>query len=1201
MRVHIDRGGTFTDVVRVDAEGRAVIAKVPSDEAVIGRLVGPDDSLALGTTVATNALLERRGVKTLLVVTAGFEDLVQLRDMARPDLFDPDRDPPPTLASAVIGMAGSASTIVRGSAEADRLVAAANEVAAVAIVLLGGGDDPSGEVALAELIRARCPHAPYLALGHTISRDKGYLARIETCLVDAAVTPLLARSLADDAIPLDALAMRSDGSLVPASELRAHEAVLSGPAGGVLATLVTARAAGFTRAVGLDMGGTSTDVCLVDDAQGLPLREGDLEVAGVRLRRPMLEVETIAAGGGSILGSDVVGLSVGPRSAGADPGPQCYGRGGPPTLTDAALVAGLIDPAAFPFPLHPDRVALPGPTLHPSPGLAIFAKAFLAIARESMAQAVRRLAMARGIDLTDHALIAYGGAGGQHACAVAALLGIKTVLVHPAAAVFCAFGQSLARRSETSRISLWGPLELLAPELPQRFAELTAALPTGPAWLAPECFVVVRSVGTDHPFELPWSPSLTHTELAAAFAVAHVGRYGFARPAALELVSLVARVYARPTAAPTLAADPFALGDSTIAGPTVLHGGATSVEVPAGWTARVDRGPRKDGEASPAGLWTEGLRQDSEASPAGLWTEGLRQDGEASPAGLWTEGLRQDGEAWTEGLLRLDHAPATTAASSEPTLLTGSLELWQNRLRAIAVEAGVVLSRLARSVSIKERLDFSCAIFDGAGRLITNAPHIPVHLGAMGDTVRDLVAAIDHGAWDSPTQPASGDAWLSNDPLAGGSHLPDLTVISLILESGHRFFVASRGHHVDVGGLTPGSMPVASRTLADEGMRFSRVPLVAAAVLTDLPALVAGSRQPDVVAADLEAQLAANAHMARRLHELDPAALTSALAALHDRARDATAALIAALPADALVAHDELAGIPLHLRLSREGARLRVDFSGTGGPHPGNLNAPPAVVRASVLYALRLVLGGATPQSFPLNDGTLAVVDIIVPQPSIISPPPDAAIVGGNVETSQRIVDLFLRALDRRASSAGTMNNLVLGRAANDPDPTEWAFYETLGAGFGATSETHGRSARQLHMTNTRATDPEILAARLPVRVRRFAIRHGSGGIGLHAGGDGLVRELEVLRPTTASLLAAWRPAGAAGLHGGGAGAPGRAFVARAGANAPKPWDGRTVVLAPGDRVIVETPGGGAWGTDPDLAADPSLDLEASLLSEHDP
>ena len=958
MRVHIDRGGTFTDIVRV-IDGVATISKVPSDAAVAGALGA--SAATFGTTVATNALLERRGVATLLIVSPGFEDLVVLRDMARPALFDPDAEHLPTLATAI-------------TSDPDYDV---SPFAAIAIVLFGSGDDPAEELALAATIAARSD--AYLALGHRVSRDRGYLARIETTLVDAAVTPVLLRSMQRDRIPDAWLAMRSDGSLVAARDLRAHEAVLSGPAGGVLATLATAQAAGFAHAVGLDMGGTSTDVCIVDVDAGLPLREGDLEVAGVRLRRAMLEVETIAAGGGSILSSDVTGLSVGPRSAGADPGPQCYGRGGPPTITDAALALALIDPSRFPIALHPDRVALPGP-----------AEAFIAIAREAMAQAVRRVAMARGIDLAHHALVAYGGAGGQHAAAVAELLGITTVLVHPAASVFCAFGQALARRSEARRDPLWGPLAALHPRLSERFAVLAHDLPSGPEWRPPDFTVALGHSGTDHPIDIAWTPT---TDLLAAFAAAYMTRYGFARAGALDVFGLTARVHAHAPAPPTIATFPL---EHDVVGPTVLHTPTTSVVVPAGWHARVEH-----------------------------------------------------------GLLRLDHAPAV------PIALEDRRELWHNRLTAIAVEAGVVLARLARSVSIKERLDFSCAIFDASGQLITNAPHIPVHLGAMGDTVRDIAAAM-------PTDARSGDAWLSNDPAAGGSHLPDLTVVTLVVHDAQRFFVASRGHHVDVGGLTPGSIPVASRTLADEGIRLSRVPIVTAGAVADLHALVAESRQPEVVAADLEAQLAANAHMARRLCELPAERLTTAMAELFTHARAATDALIARLPKTPMSAHDDIDGVPLAVTISA-GERLVIDFTGTGGPHPGNLNAPRAVVRAAVLYALRIVVAADNDIGhLPLNDGTLAAVDIITPSPSIVAPQSNAAIVGGNVETSQRIVDLILCALDLRAASAGTMNNLVLGRAPDDPNPREWAFYETLGAGFGASATTPGRSARQLHMTNMR-------------------------------------------------------------------------------------------------------------------------------------
>jgi 5-oxoprolinase (ATP-hydrolysing) len=1125
-RAHVDRGGTFTDLVLVDALGRARIAKVPSDRAVVGALVEGAEHVTFGTTVATNALLEGRGEPTLLVVTEGFEDLPLIREMARPDLFDPDRDWPPTLATAVVGVPDGAT---------DKILAALDEAlgtldlerfAAAAIVLLHGGEDPAAELLIAQALAVRAPHL-YLALGHRVSRDRGYLARLETSLVDAAVTPRLRRALNADRIPSHALAMRSDGGLVPAAELRAHDAVLSGPAGGVLATHAVARLAGIRHAVGLDMGGTSTDVCLVDTAREPPRREGDLEVAGVRLRRAMLEVETIAAGGGSILACDPhvdARPSVGPRSAGADPGPQCYGRGGPPTVTDAALLAGLLDPQAFPFALHPGQVDLPG-----LDGLlgADLARAWLALTREAMAQAVSRLAMSRGVDLAAHALVAYGGAGAQHACAVAELLGIDTVLVHAAAPVFCAWGQALARRLERASMPLWRPLDAaLTAELPGFVAGLLAGLRERFPELAdatPEVVLAVRHVGTDFALEIPWHTDVSLAALGTAFDAAHRERYGFSRSLTLELESVTVVLAAAPPEPPRVDADPFGLGAREVAGPRVLHAAGTSLEVPDGWVAR------------------------------------------------------QEGPL-TRVTRRAHSAPGADASLG----LTASLELWSHRFRALAEEAGTTLARLARSVSIRERHDFSCAVFDGHGRLVANAPHIPVHLGAMGETVADLARELD--LRELPTH--DGDAWLTNDPAAGGSHLPDLTVITLVLSQGQRFFVASRAHHVDVGGLTAGSMPTRSTSLADEGLVFRRAPLLSRGrLVVDLAALVGGprgSRQPATVAADLEAQLAANAHLARRLSSLAeglaqaaaPTSLTTWMDRLSAHAEQATRAFIRTLPFDRAHAEDDLDGHRLALTLTREGERLRFDFTGTEGPHPGNLNAPSAVVRAAILYALRVLVGA----DLPLTDGTLRPIDLVLPTPSLLAPPPGSAVVGGNVETSQRIVDLVFAATGRRAASAGSMVNLVLASPESaDGVGHPWAFYETLGGGGGATPERHGPSTRQLHMTNTRATDPEVLAQRLPIRVRRFAIRRDSGGAGRHRGGDGLVRELEVTGPAVASLLAAFRPEGASSLAGAANGAPGRAFIVRQG-QAPAPWTGEPTALRPGDRVRLETPGGGGWG-----------------------
>jgi 5-oxoprolinase (ATP-hydrolysing) len=1086
VRTFVDRGGTFTDVVTIDDEGLVSIRKVPSDRARIGDLAR--GTLTFGTTVATNALLERAGVPTLLVVTAGFEDLVHIGTMARPDLFDPAALDPPPLCARVVGVKGR---IAPDGAEVEPLELPADldlsGLGAIAVALLHAPANPSHELRVAAEIARRAPTL-HIAMGHAVDPEVGYLDRIHTALVDAAITPVLWGALARDGVPDRARAMRSDGSTCDAAALRAPDAVLSGPAGGVLAVWAVAAHAGFQAAVGLDMGGTSTDVCRVD-ARGLPRHDGAREIAGVRLRRPTLDVHTIAAGGGSVLSAEGGRLHVGPRSAGADPGPQCYGRGGPPTLTDAALAAGLMDPRAFDPPLRADLVSLPGD-----------AQDFVDLARERMAAAVRRLAEREGADLRDHALVAYGGAAGQHAAAVAERLGIGTVLLHPCASVLSAFGQALARAEEEAVTPLWAPLDTTGDGSGLSGLDLDAALDRLEAGLpslgAAHRRVELRARGTDHALRIPCIPPCDPGSLAARFAEEHRRRYGFSPgPGPIEVVNARVRAVAPPAALPAVDDDPWGIGERAIDGPCRLDAPTTSVVVPSGWTARRDR-----------------------------------------------------------GLLRLDLVRlAPRLAPTAPT--PAGLALWGHRFMAVAERAGEVLRRLARSVNIRERLDFSCAIFDPEGRLVANAPHIPVHLGAMGETVRDLIAAGE------PLPP--GQAWLTNDPAAGGSHLPDLTVITAVHHDGERFFVACRGHHVDVGGLTPGSMPPGSTRLADEGFVVRRLPLLRDGELRpDLAALLDQSRQPDVVIADLRAQIAANHHAAAALRALGPAPLLRAwMAHLQDLAAAAVAELLPGLSTGA--ATDLLDGLPLRVRVSVREGRAILDLAGTGGPHPGNLNAPPAVTRAAALYALRVLVG----RPIPLNDGALRDVVLSLPSPSLVDPPPGAAVVGGNVETSQRIVDLILRATGRSAAGAGSMSNLTVGGVG-------WSFYETLGGGAGARPDGPGASARQEHMTNTRATDVEVLERRLPLRVHRFAIRRGSGGAGEHRGGDGLVREIALLRPGTAALLAAWRPGGAPGL-GGDPGAPGSAEVDDGGGW--RPWAGEAVALDAGARVRVSTPGGGGW------------------------
>jgi 5-oxoprolinase (ATP-hydrolysing) len=1103
----IDRGGTFTDVVRIaqrsDGSRRVVeVAKVPSDRAIIGELaVG---ALTFGTTVATNALLERRGVPTALFVTRGFRDLPLIRDQRRASLFEPDLAHPPLPTAAVIEVDGR---LAKDGTELDPLDPPEldpQQLAtwhSAAIVLLHGSTHPLHEQRLAAWLRDRAPHL-HIVCGHQVVGSRGYLARIETTWVDAAITPVLRDALTRDRIPDGARALQSDGTLVHHRHLSAPNAVLSGPAGGVLGVAAVARRAGFTRAIGLDMGGTSTDVCCLD-VDELPLRTGDLEVAGVRLRTRMLEVATIAAGGGSVLRHDGVQLRVGPDSAGAHPGPQCYGRGGPPTLTDAAIVAGLIDPGTFPLPLDPTRIALPGD-----------ANACIAIAREAMAQAIRRLAMQHGRNPRDHALVAFGGAGPQHGAAVAELLGVDTVLVPAMAPVLCAWGASMAVETEVRTFDLWLPLEDALPQVLAR--RQTAAAESG--W---EAVLRVRELGSDHGIDLVCTPDDAPNSLRARFEEAFAVRFGFRRNPdqrpPLEAESLTLRQKS-PIPAPPDPTEPLRTTVSRAAdgviGPARIDRPGTAIDVPAGWRF-VDHGDH----------------------------------------------------ARLERLLSAGDDPCRSIdAIPEHARTAHGVELWQNRFQALADEAGTVLARLGHSVNIRERLDFSCAIFDTEGRLVANAPHVPVHLGAMGDTVRDLLR--------HPDSLALGRSFLTNDPRAGGSHLPDLTVITTVAIGPRRFFVASRAHHADIGGLTPGSMPPHSTRLADEGLVFRRVPLVGpnGENLVDsdtFRALLSTSRQPATVRADLEAQLAANHHMAEGLTRLgDPATLAVWMDHLRNAARDATEARIATLPTGH--AEDTLDGLPLVLTLRQiteadsGHLRLEVDFGGTGGPHRGNLNAPPGVVRAAVMYALRVLVA----HPMPLNEGVLEAVRILAPPNSLVDPPVDAAVVGGNVETSQRIVDLFFRACGHRAESQGTMNNLTLGADT-------WSTYETIGGGLGATHTCDGISARQVHMTNTRASDPEVLESRLPVRVHRVAIRQRSGGAGLHRGGDGAIREVEVLAPATATLLAAWRTEGARGLDGGGAGAPGCAWIDGV------PWTGAATEIPAGTRIKVETPGGGATGTPP--------------------
>jgi 5-oxoprolinase (ATP-hydrolysing) len=1051
----VDRGGTFTDVVIFRQDGSVDVKKVPSDQAIIGLLV--EGRCTVGSTVATNALLEGRFAPTLLLTRRGCGDLLEIGDMRRPSLFDPWHPPPRPLAARVVEIEDSWP---------DGLELEGFRSAVVAFP----GPDPEAERRWAAEAVARAPWL-YAVCASEVDPAVGFLARVQTALVDAAITPWLREAADHDRLPPDTRMVRSDGTLCPLDRWRAPDAVLSGPSTGPLGVAHIARLLGFEQAVGLDMGGTSTDICHVDLGP-LPTRTG-VTVAGYPVRRRAAAVETIAAGGGSVVSTEAGWLRVGPASAGADPGPQCYGRGGPPTVTDAALALGFVDPRAFDPPLRVERVHLPAA-----------ASAVVDLAQEAMAAAIRRTAAARGADPALAPLVGFGGAAGQHAAWVAEKAGIRTVLFHPLASVFCAWAQSLAVTEESTFQAYWVPIERV--DLDAERQRLQERLPGVTSFSAE---LDVRLVGTEDTLTVPWSSD--PQAVIQAFHRAHLAVYGFDRPGVVELVHLRVRGVHEPAEPPRdlSSLDPWQLADGVVIGPTTLRSPTTTVAVPAGWTARR-----------------------------------------------------------VCGILRLDRQ------EPPPSLVNGP-ELWGLRLQGAAEEGGEVLRRLARSVNIRERLDFSCAIFDPAGRLVANAPHVPVHLGAMGDTVRDILA-YENDFLDETS-------WLTNDPAAGGSHLPDLTVVTAVHHDGEVFFVASRAHHADVGGITPGSMPPFARTLAEEGLVFRRVRLVRNGRWEPgLEERIAGSRLPEVLAEDLAAQVAANRKIAAAIRRLGSARdLIEAMNMLRQHVSTAVAhALGRCAPG---FAEDDVDGVPICLSLRREATWI-LDFSGTGPPHRGNLNTPPAVVRAACLYALRLLCA----VDLPLNEGALDPVTIKIPGPSIFAPPPGSAVAGGNVETSQRIVDLVLRAAGVCAASAGTMANLTWGGRG-------WTYYETLGGGCGGSARGPGLSARQVHMTNTRLTDAEVLAHRTPLRVVETSVRRGSGGSGLHRGGDGLCREIETTEEAEVSLLAAFRPRGAPGLDGGGSGAPGEAWIRQDGQWAP--WDGRTKRLNPGDRVRILTPGGGGW------------------------
>ena len=1184
----VDRGGTFTDCIGLSPSGELHTHKCLSSEtapveairAVLDRAgaLSPGGDVVpaiveLGTTVATNALLERRGVPTVLVTNVGLGDVLEIGTQERPDLFDLAIRRPPPLHRQVVEVAGrlaadgtELSPLDLPAARTALVVARAAGCRAAAIVLIHAYADPGPEQALAELAREVGFECVVTSAG--VAREIGLLARGETTVADAYLTPLLREHVRvlQRELPGSTLRfMQSSGGLTDAARFRGPAALLSGPAGGVVGATRVAREAGFSRAIGFDMGGTSTDVSLLD-TDGAE-RAIETVVAGVRVRAPMLRIHTVAAGGGSLCRFDGFRFTVGPESAGADPGPLCYGRGGAASvarlsLTDVNHHLGRVPADRFPFRLEAGPVAGALEALERElreAGHAYdrdsIAAGFVEIANAQMAQAIQEVSVRRGVDPREFAIVGFGGAGGQHVCAVARRLGIRTVLLHPLAGLLSAFGIGCAERTwdgqrdagrgplEAGRIPADVDAELKALEASGRRALLAEG--AGAAEIATECAVDLRYVGTDTVLTVA---ALPDADLEAAFSALHRERFGYTRAnRALELVT--ARVQVRAPA-PVPFPEPARPDEAAEVREVPVRRISRCWFAGAGWCE------------APV-FWREDLtRGDVIEGPALLL--------EATSTVIVEPGWA--GEVDAAGTLVLRDSHEARAGSDDRTLSDPvRLEVFGSLFMSIAEQMGAVLRNTAVSTNIKDRLDYSCAVFDADGGLVANAPHIPVHLGAMGETVRAVRRTV--------SQLAPGDVVVTNDPFAGGSHLPDVTVVTpLFVGAEPSFFVASRGHHADIGGKTPGSMPADSRSLEEEGVLLAPFRVVRSGHFEERmlrERLASGpwpARAPDDNVADLEAMVAANRLGVTLLdglcEEQGAERVAATMAALQRAAAEKVALEIGRLPDGESTFADALDdGTPVVVRIRVTGDRMEIDFTGTGAASAGNLNAPPAVVQAAVLYVLRALVA----ERIPLNGGCLEPVTVRVPRGSLLDPPAGSAVVGGNVETSQRIVDVLLGALGRAAASQGTMNNVAFGNEV-------FGYYETIGGGAGAGADFDGASCVHTHMTNTRITDPELLESRFPVRLVQFSRRHGSGGAGRHPGGDGLVRVYEFLAPVTVTLLTERRARPPFGLEGGSPASCGQNRVERADGRVQEIPGHAELSLLTGDRLVIETPGGGGFG-----------------------
>ena len=1198
----VDRGGTFTDIIGIDPSNNIHTSKILSESssysdpviAGIRQILNlqssdkiPSDRIErirIGTTVATNALLERKGSKTALLITSGFVDLLEIGNQARPELFDLSIVKPEQLYHSV------SEVHERLDAEGNIILELDEErlgrdlkdlyssgIKSVAIVLMHSWKNPMHE--------ERCYDVAHkigfenISISSRIMPIIKIVGRGQTTVVDSYLYPILSQYISSlrselGEIPIEL--MQSSGGLTDDLSLTGKDAILSGPAGGVIGSAAVGNANNLDCIIGFDMGGTSTDVSRYD---GSFTRVTELEAGGITFQTSSLDIKTVAAGGGSLLWFDGRKLQVGPESAGANPGPVCYGLDGKLTLTDANLLLGRINPDFFPQVFGPEqnqklntsesednfenlRSEVNKSTLS-SLSSEELALGFVDIANEKMAGAIKEISVSRGYDVREHALVCFGGAAPQHCCGIARILGIKRIVIHPLSSLLSAYGIANSKqfryglRSMVQKFASQSHVEALSgiQSLESPLIEEIQKLGVSPDNITKKHFMDLRVAGTDSTITIPCS---NFDQMVGSFEERHRNLFGFSPSGELEIANIRVEV----------------------------SGSRTEIE---------EQKPNPD-LSRPATIGQSEVYFNHQFMSTSIYSrdslpEGFELAGPAMITDLNSTIVIEPG--FTAGINGFGHIVIDQKTFHKSQITTEkdpvSLEIFNNLFMSIAEQMGFTLKNTAHSVNIKERLDFSCALFDDEGNLVANAPHVPVHLGAMGESVKSIITSNEG-------RMKNGDFYLTNNPHKGGSHLPDLTVISPVFSGSQEpiFYAASRGHHADIGGITPGSIPPFSTSIHEEGIIIDNFRIVENGILKEkeFEDLMRSSENParniEERKHDINAQIAA---VRKGILEIDGLiekyglpTVQAYMGYIRENSAEAMSDALEEYLGDEGSKEssfedflDDGAKIAVNIKVMKREDRVPsfhavVDFNGTSPQMENNLNAPIAVTKAAVLYVFRLLIN----KDIPLNSGCLDQIEIIIPDGSLLNPDDNAAVVGGNVETSQRITDVLLGALGIAAASQGTMNNFVFGPA----DDSGNQYYETIAGGSGATEGSDGASAVQVHMTNTRSTDPEILEHRFrEIRLESFRIRHGSGGDGKNKGGDGVIREINFLEPRKVSIVSERRKIPPYGVSGG--------EPASCGSNLLRKVSGEEIdlggkverIIESGETVIINTPGGGGFGS----------------------